>query len=75
MGGPAPIGQSLFNVIVIMMTMCVLMVKSLCQVVMGCTLALECQLLDVRGCQKLRHVPFNIKWSYFPRTPALWSLT
>jgi hypothetical protein len=46
-------GGSLSDVIVIMRIMCVLMVKSLCQVVMGQVPVLECMLSGVHGRPRL----------------------
>jgi hypothetical protein len=61
MGGLALIGVSLSDVRVIMMIMRVLMVKLLCQVVMGWVPVLECLLPDTRGCQRIHPFLSGIK--------------
>jgi hypothetical protein len=50
MENPALIGSCLFDVRVIMASMCALMVELLCQAVMRWVLVLKCILLGVHGC-------------------------
>jgi hypothetical protein len=70
MGKPTPIGGggSLPDIRMIMTIMRILMVKSLCQAVMGRVPILECMLPDKRGFLWLRHVMLGIKWCCFSRT-------
>jgi hypothetical protein len=62
---------NLSDVRVIMATMRVFMVKSLCQSVMGWVLVLECLLLGTR----LRLVMSSIKWHCYPRSQLQWCLS
>jgi hypothetical protein len=51
-----------------MTIMRVLLVKSLCEAVMGRILLLKCLLPGACGCMWLRPAMPGIKWRYFPRT-------
>jgi hypothetical protein len=68
---PPLIGVSLSNVRVIMAFMCVLVVESLCQAMMGWIPALDWLLLGASGSQWLRLVLFGIKCPHHPRAPRL----
>jgi hypothetical protein len=56
MENPAPIGASLSDVRAIMAVICVLVVKLLCQAMMGRVPLLECLLSGMRGCLWLHFV-------------------